>query len=240
MAPSEAAAGPAAVDDAVRVVTWIVVPAYQEESAVGEVVAELRRRFPQVVVVDDGSADATARAAAAAGARVVRHAVNRGQGAALQTGIEFALAAGARYVVTFDSDGQHRVEDADRLLAPLVAGEAEFCLGSRFLERPAGVPPGRRLLLRCALAFTRLTSRARVTDTHNGLRAMTRRAAGRVSLTLDRMAHASELIDQVHASGLPYTERPVTVRYTEYSRRKGQRAGAALRIALDYLIGKLR
>jgi glycosyltransferase involved in cell wall biosynthesis len=240
VAPSEAAAGSTAVDDAVRAVTWIVVPAYQEESAVGEVVAELRRRFPHVVVVDDGSADATARAAAAAGARVVRHAVNRGQGAALQTGIDFALAAGARYVVTFDSDGQHRVDDADRLLAPLVAGEAEFCLGSRFLEKPVGVPPGRRLLLRCAFAFTRLTSRARVTDTHNGLRAMTRRAARHLSISLDRMAHASELLDQVHASGLPYTERPVTVRYTAYSQGKGQRAGAALRIVLDYLIGKLR
>jgi glycosyltransferase involved in cell wall biosynthesis len=170
----------------------------------------------------------------------VRHAVNRGQGAALQTGIDFALAAGARYVVTFDSDGQHRVDDADRLLAPLVAGEAEFCLGSRFLEKPVGVPPGRRLLLRCAFAFTRLTSRARVTDTHNGLRAMTRRAARHLSISLDRMAHASELLDQVHASGLPYTERPVTVRYTAYSQGKGQRAGAALRIVLDYLIGKLR
>lgn len=224
---------------AVRDATWIVVPAYQEEAAVGEVVAALRVRFPHVVVVDDGSIDATGQRAREAGARVLRHALNRGQGAALQTGLEYALARGADYVVTFDSDGQHRVEDVEILLAPLVAGEADICLGSRFLADAHRVPAARRLLLRCALVFTRLTSGVRVTDTHNGLRAFTRRATRRVSITLDRMAHASEVLDQVHRSGLVYTERPVAIDYTPYSRAKGQRASAALRVAAEFLWSKI-
>lgn len=219
---------------------WVVVPAYREASVIAGVVRELRDRAVQVVVVDDGSADATAERARAAGATVLRHAVNRGQGAALQTGIDFALAHGARFVVTFDSDGQHRAEDVDRLLDPLRRGRAEVALGSRFLGTDAaGMPRHRRALLRLAVWFTRLTSGARITDTHNGLRAFTRQAAARLDIRLDRMAHASEIIDQVSRSGAAWVEVPVAVRYTDYSRGKGQPAVAAFRIALDYILSRL-
>lgn len=218
---------------------YILLPAFNEGSAIGEVVAGLLPRFPRVVVVDDGSLDDTAERALAAGAVVLRHPLNRGQGAALQTAIEYALAAGAACLVTFDSDGQHRPEDLPRLLEPIAAGRADVVLGSRFLGDPGAIPRGRRWLLRAAVLFTRWTSGTRLTDTHNGLRAFSRRAAERVDIRLDRMAHASELIDQIRRSGLGWEEVPVTVRYTDYSRRKGQRAGHAVRIVLDYLLGRV-
>jgi glycosyltransferase involved in cell wall biosynthesis len=216
-----------------------VIPAYNEGAAIGEVVAALRDRGLATVVVDDGSRDDTGAVARTAGATVLRHEVNRGQGAALQTGIAYALSRGAAYVVTFDADGQHDPDDIPELLAPLRRGEAEIALGSRFLGGAAEVPRGRRALLKAAVAFTRVTSGVRLTDAHNGLRAFSRRAALRIDLKLDRMAHASELVDQIRGSGLAFVEVPVRIRYTEYSRRKGQSSLAAVRVAADYLLGRL-
>ena len=220
--------------------THVVIAAYNESGAIADVVEGLRLRLPNVVVVDDGSSDDTGERALEAGAVVLRHLVNRGQGAALQTGIAYALRRGARYIVTFDADGQHDPDDLPALLAPLVAGEVEICLGSRFLAPSSReVPLVRRMVLRAAVVFTWLTSGLRLTDAHNGLRAFTRRAATGLDMKLDRMAHASELVDQVRMSGLPYKEVPVHVRYTDYSMSKGQSNGAAFRIALDYLIGRI-
>jgi len=165
--------------------------------------------------------------------------VNRGQGAALQTGITFALSRGACYVVSFDADGQHRVEDVASLLAPIVSGSCDIALGSRFLEESTDIPMGRRFMLRLAIWFTRIVNRVRVTDAHNGLRAFSARAARTINLTLDRMAHASELIDQVRRSGYRFVEVPVRVRYTPYSLGKGQNARGAIRIVIHYLLGKV-
>lgn len=225
--------------EAVRARTAIVIAAYNEAGCIGSVVRELCAVFAQVVVVDDGSPDATAEEARLAGATVLRHFVNRGQGAALQTGITYALAHGAEILVTFDADGQHDAADLPAMIQPIANGEVHICLGSRFLGRPVEAPFLRRLTLRGAVWFMRLTSRARLTDAHNGFRAFSREAALGLDLQLDRMAHASEIVDQFHASGLPYREVPVRVRYTEYSLRKGQRSSAAFRVAFDYLLGRL-
>ena len=217
---------------------WIVIPAFNESHVIGDVVAGLRRRWRSVVVVDDASSDKTSDRARDTGAMVLRHLVNRGQGAALQTGIEFALRRGAQIIVTFDADGQHDVEDVSTLVGPIARAECDITLGSRFLGRSVDIPSSRLLLLRVAIWFTRLTSRLSVTDAHNGLRAFSRRAAERIHLTEDRMAHASEIMDQIAASGLPYREIAVRVRYTEYSLAKGQRASGAFRIILHYIVGR--
>lgn len=217
---------------------WVVVPAYNEARVIGGVVEELVARGHRVAVVDDGSSDDTPGVARRAGAVVLRHAVNRGQGAALQTGIAYALRRGAEHIVTFDSDGQHAAEDVDALVAPLLAGRADVVLGSRFMGSTQGMPGGRKAILALAVIFTRVASGARVTDTHNGLRAFTRAAAAKLDIRLDRMAHASEILDQVVRHGLRFEEVPVHVRYTEYSRRKGQSSLAALRILADYVLGR--
>jgi polyprenyl-phospho-N-acetylgalactosaminyl synthase len=218
---------------------WIVVAAYNEAGVIADVVRPLVSEGYAVVVVDDGSIDDTAKLARAAGAAMLRHAINRGQGAALQSGLRYALERGARIVITFDADGQHAVEDLPRLLEPILESEADVVLGSRFLEHTAAVPPIRRLLLRAAVVFTGVASGVTLTDAHNGMRALTRRAAEQLDLRLDRMAHASEIIDQIARLRLRVVEVPVAIRYTPYSLSKGQRAGNAVRIAWDYLFSKM-
>jgi polyprenyl-phospho-N-acetylgalactosaminyl synthase len=219
---------------------WVVIAAYNEASVIARVIADIKREGYQVVVVDDGSRDATASAVVAAGGALVRHPINLGQGAALQTGITFAMAEGADVIVTFDGDGQHRPRDIAVLIAALAANNAHFVLGSRFLGRTVDQPLSRRILLRAATIFTRLTTGMSVTDTHNGLRAMTRSGASCIALHQNRMAHASEILHQIAASGLRYVEAPVTIEYSAYSLAKGQRLSDALMILVDLFARRLQ
>jgi len=219
---------------------WIVIPAFNEGPVIADVISDVRRLFSNVALVDDASTDETPRTAEGAGAFVVRHPVNLGQGAALQTGIDFALERGAEIIVTFDADGQHRASDITALIAPLQGGIADFTLGSRFIGRALNMPPSRRMLLRAALLFTRLTTRLRITDVHNGLRAMTRRGAQAIYIRHNRMAHASEILEQIGESGLSYVEVPVTIEYTDYSIAKGQKFSNSLSILVDLFAGRMQ
>jgi glycosyltransferase involved in cell wall biosynthesis len=219
----------------------VVVPAYNEAAGVAGVVSGLRQEFGTVVVVDDGSSDGTAELARAAGARVVRHPSNLGQGAALQTGFAYALTdPDMRFVITFDSDGQHRVEDALSLLTTARESGVDVVLGSRFLSVDNEIPRARRAVLRAGVAFTRATTRLRVTDTHNGLRVLTRRAVTQIDLTLTDMAHASQLLGLVARRGLSWTEAPVVIDYADESRRRGQSNVNALNIVFDLALERLR
>jgi len=218
---------------------WFVIAAYNEGSMIMEVV---RRVTPvaNVVVVDDGSADDTADRALEAGAHVAVHLVNRGQGAALQTGIEYALSQGAAHVVTFDADGQHDLDDAMAMVEVCRNQGVDMVLGSRFLGRTVNMPLSRRLTLKAAVLFTRLTTGLKLTDAHNGLRVLSRAAAGRLRITQDRMAHASEITSKIRHLGLTFVEHPVTITYTEYSLRKGQKISNSVRILEDIIIGSQR
>jgi glycosyltransferase involved in cell wall biosynthesis len=229
--------GPKALNDDVTV----VVPALNEEARVATVVSGLRTEFGRVVVVDDGSTDRTAELARAAGAHVVRHPDNLGQGAALQTGFAYALTdPGMRYVITFDSDGQHRIEDALALLATARQTGVDVVLGSRFLEPGTDVPRARKAVLRAGIAFTRVTTRLAVTDTHNGLRVLNRYAAEQIDLTLSDMAHASQLLGLIAKRGLSWTEAPVVIDYADETRRRGQSNVNALNIVFDLALERLR
>ena len=223
----------------VREGTYVVVPAYNEAICIEAVLRELTPVYPNVVLVDDGSNDDTYAIARAVVPYPLRHLINRGQGAALQTGIEFALGRGAEYIVTFDADGQHRVQDIAALLQPICAGAYEITLGSRFLGEAVRIPAGRRLMLRLAVLFTRLVNRVPLTDAHNGLRAFSRRAAEQINISMDRMAHASEIIDIIRSSGRPFREVPVKVRYTDYSLAKRRSLRDAVRIVFHYLVGRV-
>lgn len=219
---------------------WVTVPAYNEESTIERVVTGLRSLCTNIIVVDDCSTDRTASRARNAGAFVLRHAVNLGQGASLQTGIDFALKNDASHVVMFDADLQHRPEDIPSLLKALSDTGAEFALGSRFLGEAINIDASRKAMLKAAVLFTRMTTGLRVTDAHNGLRAMTRRGASCIRIRQNRMAHASEILQQIARSGLPYVEVPVTVEYTEYSKAKGQKLSNSVNIVLELLTGALQ
>lgn len=202
-----------------------VIPAYCEEKAIAASVADALQFVSAVVVVDDCSKDKTSEEATKAGAYVLRHAVNRGQGAALQTGTRYALEElHADVVVHFDADGQMRGSEIPEIIAPVLAGKADIALGSRFLGKDAENIPFRRkwLTVKPAILLTAFISGMKLTDTHNGFRALSRSAARKIVLTLDRMAHASEIIDQVKVHKLRYVEVPVTIRYTAETLAKGQ------------------
>jgi len=218
---------------------YVVVPAFNESPRLDETLHALCAVERNVVVVDDGSTDDTAAIAVRHPVWLLRHPINCGQGAALQTGVDFALARGAEVIVTFDADGQHDATEIDRLVTPVREKRADVVLGSRFLGIATGIPPTRWAILKLGILWTRLFSRLRVTDTHNGLRALSRDAARRIRLTHPRMAHASELLDQIRAQGLRHLEVPVTVRYSQATLAKGQRSWGALRIAGELLLGRL-
>lgn len=211
---------------------WVVIAAFHEAAVIREVAAEVAAGGWSCVVVDDGSTDETATRAREAGVAVVRHGVNLGQGAALQTGIDFALRRGARAIVTFDADGQHRAEDIAVLVDAL--SNADVVLGSRFLGGVEGASKSRKAMLRTATVVSNKLSGLKLTDAHCGLRAFRADAAPRLRIKQDRMAHASELLAKIRTSGLRVVEAPVTVRYTEHSMRKGQSGLQAVRILFDY------
>lgn len=219
---------------------WVVIAAYNESSQIRSVVTDVVRGGYRAIVVDDGSDDETSRIAAIAGAQVITHPVNLGQGAAIQTGIEYALRAGAEVVVTFDADGQHRTSDIRNLVQALATHNADFALGSRFLGETVGLKASRRMMLKAAILFTRFTSGLPLSDTYNGLRAMTRRGASNIQLSQNRMAHASEILHQIALSRLKYVEVPVVIEYSAYSLKKGQKLYDALPILSDLLTRKLR
>jgi len=217
--------------------TWVVIPLYNEEQVIGGVVAEVLTAFSQVVCVDDGSADHSADVAVKAGARVVRHPLNLGQGAALQTGFDYALSDPTmKYVLTFDADGQHQIEDAIGMVDRLRAGEADVVFGSRFLDERSKPSFSKKLVLRAAVGYTNMTTHTRLTDAHNGLRAIHRPVLEQIKITQNRMAHASELVAQIGASKASYVEHPVHILYNDYSKAKGQSLWNSINILADLIL----
>jgi glycosyltransferase involved in cell wall biosynthesis len=190
-----------------------------------------------VVVVDDGSRDDTATAAAMPGATVLRHAINLGQGAALQTGFSYVgIKPEARYVVTFDADGQHRVEDVLEMLDLAKSDDLAIVFGSRFLDTRTDPGIIKRVILKTAVWVTNLTTGLRLTDAHNGLRVIRTDAMRMIELEQDRMAHATEIVLKLGRTKLPWREYPVELLYTDYSKAKGQSVLNSVNILVDLLV----
>ncbi len=215
---------------------WVVIPLYNEATVIAEVVGGLHPDFPNVVCIDDGSRDGSGAVARGAGARVVSHPINLGQGAALQTGFEYALEHGAGYVVTFDADGQHRVQDAAAMVERARADDLAIVFGSRFLDDRTKPGLLKRIVLKTAVLVTNWTTRTRLTDAHNGLRVIREDALRRIKLKQDRMAHGTEIVQQLGRTGLPYAEQPVEVLYTDYSKSKGQSLLNSINILIELII----
>lgn len=215
---------------------FALVPAFNEEKKIAAVVRSLLAQVNEVVVIDDGSNDATAQEAALAGATVLVHTLNRGQGAALETGHEYAREQQAEVVVHFDADGQFDPSDVGRGLVALQETGADIVLGSRFLEKTSELPWLKRHLV---LPFGRLVDRffggVRLTDAHNGFRVLNKRALSVLCLTQDRMAHATEIPQLIARHQLSYSELPITVSYHEF----GQGPFSGLKILRDLVWKKL-
>jgi glycosyltransferase involved in cell wall biosynthesis len=218
----------------------VIVPAFNEGGAVRTTVERLLAAGHRVVVVDDGSSDETVEVRRLP-IVYLRHAINLGQGAALETGMAYALRAGADIAVHFDADGQHDCAQIERLIAPIIEGKADVVFGSRFLRKEdrARVPWRKRILLRGGILISWAMTGVLLSDTHNGFRAMSRRALERVHLQENGFAHATEIMQRVREAGMRYLEVPITISYTEYSQRKGQRLSGSLNILFDLIMAKL-
>ncbi len=217
---------------------WIIVPAFNEAAVIGEVIADLRSVFDHVVCVDDGSTDGTGDIARRAGAHLVRHPINLGQGAAIQTGVEYARRQpGAQVFATFDADGQHRVKDVAAMIERLDAGDVDVVIGTRFAGAqagPASRPPlMKRIVLRTAARLSRRGRRLGLTDTNNGLRVFNKKVADGLDITMSGMSHANEIIMMIAENHWRIAEFPVEVLYTEYSKSKGQPLLNGVNIVFD-------
>ncbi|MDD3263905.1 MAG: glycosyltransferase family 2 protein [Candidatus Nanoarchaeia archaeon] len=220
---------------------YIVVPAYNQEKTIVPVINSLRKEdYNNIIVIDDGSSDNTYKLALKEKVFTLIHKLNLGQGAALQTGFEFALKQKAKVIVTFDSDGQHRAKDIDKIVKPIFEG-FDVSLGTRFNQNSQAInmPFSRKVILKGGLLFTKIVSRIDVTDTHNGFRAFSYDALKKIKITFNRMEHASEILDLITKYKLKYKEVPVIIEYSEESLKAGQSSLNAINIASKIIYRKL-
>lgn len=217
---------------------WLVVPVFNEGPVIREVARSAGKMFPNIVCIDDGSRDNSAEEILAAGVHLVRHPINLGQGAAIQTGVEFARSQpGAQYFVTFDADGQHRTEDVAAMIQRLRTEPLDIVVGTRFGgQKTSGVPLIKRIVLRTAVALSPRTRRLGLTDAHNGLRTFNKTVADALDLTMNGMSHASEIVQLIDEHHWRVAEQPVTILYTEYSMAKGQSLLNGINIIFDGLL----
>lgn len=221
--------------------TFVIIPFYNEAQVVRGVVEGVLAEFANVVCIDDGSTDRSAAEVRRTSAVLLQFPFNLGKGAALQTAFVYCLEQpDCEYLLTFDADGQHQVGDAVRLAREIAKGDCDMVLGSRFLGAGSNVPAFKRLLLKAAVRFTGSTAGIKLTDAHNGLRAFTREAAAKLSLTQPGFTYASEIMEQMRANHFRYREVPVTILYTPYSRRKGQPMLNSINILFDLLLSARR
>ena len=220
---------------------FVIIPFYNENTVIREVIEDLLPYNYQIVLVNDGSTKSPYNILKDIDSLYfLHHKVNLGQGAAIQTGIDFALQKGAEYLVTFDADGQHRASDIQSLLEPLQNNEADICIASRFLEKGRhNATKGRKITLKVGRWVNYFFTGLFLSDAHNGLRAMNRTAADKFNLKENRMAHATEFLIAIKKNKIRYKEIPATVVYSDYSRKKGQSVFSSIRIFFDLVLHKL-
>jgi len=220
--------------------TWLIVPCYNEGTVIFDVLTHARETFPNIVGVNDGSVDNSAEQIRAAGAHLVDHPVNLGQGAAIQTGVEYARKQpGAQYFVTFDADGQHQEKDVVRMIERLRTEPLDIIVGTRFAgQETSQVPWIKRAVLKTVVMLSPRTKKLGLTDAHNGLRAFNRKVAEEMNIRMNGMSHASEIVSMIDKHGWRVDEEPVDILYTEYSMSKGQSLINGVNILADGLVAR--
>lgn len=215
---------------------WVIIPAFNEEKNLAKVLSDLNTKTPNILVINDGSQDRTESICRDLGIKVVSHKINRGQGAALQTGNEAALKLGAKIIVHFDADGQMQVSDIEKMVQPISSGKADIVFGSRFLENTSKIPWTKKyLILKPARILNWIFTGLKLSDAHCGFRALSAAAASQIKIRQDGMAHATEIMEQVRALNLKYCEVPVTIIYNKY----GQGFGGGIRIIKNLILSRL-
>lgn len=222
----------------------IVVPVFNESAVIYKVLKEIPKKIKgvselNVVVINDGSTDNSQFEAQRAGFSTVNHAINRGLGAAIKTGIEYARKEKADIMVTFDGDGQHEPSDIEKIILPIVQKKADLVVGSRF-KKSKNVPLDRFFLNWFANFVTFLLYGVATTDSQSGLRAFSRKALSLIDFKGERMDFSSEILLEAKRNNLKIVEVPIRAIYTEYSRKKGQKNLNAIPTFSRFLVRLLR
>ena len=214
----------------------ILIPVYNEEKKIGSVVSELLKIFPNIVVVNDGSSDSTSQILKNLNETVLNHLVNLGQGAAISTGFKYIEELkNIKAVITFDADGQHSVEDAKAFANEILVCDEEIIFGSRFLDNKSNTPFFKKLALLIVVIFTNKLSKIKLTDAHNGLKALKKTCLNKIDITIDGFAFESQIIHLASKKRIPYKEMPTNIIYTDYSKNKGQKLRNGLVVLEDIL-----
>ena len=222
---------------------FCVIPAFNEEKVLASVIEGVKPYTTEIVVVDDCSLDNTFEVAKATGVKVLRHVINRGQGAALQTGDEYALKNGADIIVHFDADGQFQAKDIKEAVIIITNDEADVVLGSRFLGKESNMPWTKKyFIMPIARLVNKLLFQSNLTDPQNGFRVLSRIATEKITITNDGSAHCNEILHKIFHYKLRVKEIPVTVIYNEFGQSlfggKGRGKGG-VRIVKDLFLSFL-
>ena len=215
----------------------VIVPIFNEEQVGRSIVQSLVAEKFTTVIVDDGSSDNSLQSISDLSVKILKHSTNFGQGAALQTGFEFAKKnPNLEIFVTFDADGQHQTKDIKNIIAPIKENKVDIVFGTRFQDDKTQMPLLKRIILKLAIKYTNLSTGVPLTDAHNGFRAMNRTALNEMKLNLNGMAHASEIVTVAHKANLRVAEIPVEILYTKYSKAKGQSILNSINILSDLFL----
>ena len=216
---------------------YIVVAAYNEENNISRAIDDLESYgYHNVVIVDDKSQDRTVEIVKNKNVNLLQHVINRGQGASLQTGHDFALQNGADIVVDFDGDGQMQAKDIEKLIQPILENQADIVFGSRFLDKKTKIPLIKKYLIhKPARQLNNFLTGISLSDVHCGFRALGKIALERIQLTQDRMSHSTEFVSLTKRLNLKYNEVPVEIIYNEF----GQSFGGGLKILKELFINKI-
>ena len=221
----------------------VIIPAFNEASAVAETIRGVRReagRSAEILVIDDGSTDETGKIAKSAGAKVVRHPINRGLGGALGTGLYWAKIKDFDFCVTFDADGQHDPSDVKKVLQPLYYNEADVVIGTRTKTGWKEIPGDRKIILAVSNWLTWWLFGIKTGDSLSGFRAFNRKGIEKIQLRTDRMEVSNEFFSEIKRHKLRLAEVPIRVIYTDYSRSKGQRNSNAFSVGVKLLLKLFR
>ncbi len=215
---------------------FCIIPAYNEAKTITGVINKAKPLVSKVVVVDDGSIDKTKELAKAQGVKVLSHIINRGQGAALETGNQYALREGADIIIHFDADGQFLAEEINDIIAPIREGTADIVFGSRFLGKKSNMPAFKKyVIIPLAHLVNKIFTGSNLTDPQNGFRALSKKAAEKIKIEQDGMAHNTEIISKAFGSDLKTKEIPVTIIYHNF----GQRFSGGLKIIKDLILARI-
>ncbi len=215
---------------------YVVVPAFNEQKIIKDIINSLLKKFSNVIVVNDGSNDRTLEIINDIDIKVLSHEINLGVGAAVQTGFDYVTKIpNAKAVITFDADGQHLVDDAVAMAKEILLCDEGIIFGTRFPKHSKNIPKVKRFVLKLIAKITDLVTGVTLTDAHNGLKAYKISTIKKLELQFSSYSYESELITQVAKKKIDYKEMPTDIKYTSYSIKKGQKLLNGLLIIEDLL-----